>query len=142
VARNPAKLKSHGTLVAEEIASDPEFREKWERLALARAVAAEALRYRVEHGLTQEQLAVELGMKQPQVARLEIAETQPAPETIAKVVGVTGAELAVDYVPAERVPRLLTKRAREGATVYQQGAGAVVVALAKPGRKRRSSQAS
>lgn len=39
--------------ILEEDLKDPEFRAEWERTALARAVANEVVRYRIEHGLTQ-----------------------------------------------------------------------------------------
>jgi ribosome-binding protein aMBF1 (putative translation factor) len=129
--QDPSTLKTHEALLAAELAADPEFREKWERLALARAIADEVIRYRAEHGLSQKKLADQLGMKQPQVARLELAEVEPDPATIARVVGVIGVELAVSYVPAEEAPALLTKAGREQAVVgrYERGGGAVVVAL-------------
>jgi ribosome-binding protein aMBF1 (putative translation factor) len=128
---DPHKLDTFGSVVADEIAREPEFREQWEKLALARAVAAEVVRYRAEHGLTQTQVAEELGMKQPQVARLESGETMPSAETVARVVGLTGAELAVTYVASERAPTLLTKGARTTAVVgsYECGSGTVMVSV-------------
>jgi hypothetical protein len=71
------------------------------------------------------------------VVSLEAAETQPSHETIARVAGLTGAEFAVDYVPAARTPTFLTKKAQAQASAHKRGAGAVVVA-AKPHSARAS----
>lgn len=86
------KLSELKTLdqVIEEHRQDPEFREEWDALAFARKVANQVIAYRVEHGLTQRALAEQVGLKQPAVARLEIAETQPRLETLAKLSKATG----------------------------------------------------
>ena len=36
-------LKTHGEVIADEMAGDPEFAAEWQRLALAREVAAELI---------------------------------------------------------------------------------------------------
>ena len=51
---------------------DAAARERWERTALARAVAIAVIRYRAEHRLSQRALGKQLGMPQPHVARLEL----------------------------------------------------------------------
>jgi DNA-binding XRE family transcriptional regulator len=56
---------------------DPEFRARWERTALGRALADGLVRFRADHNLTQRQLAERLGWKQPAVARLELGERNP-----------------------------------------------------------------
>jgi transcriptional regulator with XRE-family HTH domain len=86
------KLSELKTLdqVIEEHRQDPEFREEWDALAFARKVANQVIAYRVEHGLTQRALAEQVGLKQPAIARLEIAETQPRLETLAKLSKATG----------------------------------------------------
>ena len=61
----------------EQLRDDPSFRAYWERTVLARAVALAVVGHRVKHGLTQTQLAAQLGVRQPQVARLEMGSTIP-----------------------------------------------------------------
>ena len=68
--------------VLEDMLRDPEFRQEWERTALARAVAQAVIRYRAEHGLSQTALARLLGWSQPVVARLEAAEYNPSTGTL------------------------------------------------------------
>jgi len=59
------KTVSHETLLAEEMARDPAFREEWERTALARLVAVQLIKYRAANKLSQRALAERLGKKQP-----------------------------------------------------------------------------
>ncbi len=78
---------------------DPEFRAYWERMALARAVALRLTAYRAEHGLTQSQLARQLGMKQPAVARLEMGEQSPKIDTLIRISEALGIEFMVNIKP-------------------------------------------
>ena len=74
---------------------DPAFHAEWERTAVARAVAARIVEYRVEHGLTQTALARMLAMKQPAIARLEAAEHNPSFDTLARLSSVLGIEFHI-----------------------------------------------
>ena len=57
---------------------NPEYRAEWERTHVAHEVAQRVIAYRVEHRLTQTELARMLGMRQPHVARLEAGEHEPS----------------------------------------------------------------
>lgn len=81
---------------------DPAFRERWERTALARAVAIRLLIYRADHKLSQTRLAEKLGMKQPAVARLEDGEVNPTWETLVRLSEKLDIEFVVDIVPPRR----------------------------------------
>ena len=76
--------------VVEEHREDPEFRAAWDRLAFARDVANRVVADRIEHGLSQRELAAIVGLVQPQIARLEKAEHQPSFDTLAKLTRATG----------------------------------------------------
>jgi ribosome-binding protein aMBF1 (putative translation factor) len=78
--------------VVEEHRQDEDFRVEWDRLAFAREVANRVVRYRVDNGLSQRELAGMVGLVQPQVARLEKAEHQPSFETLVKLSRATGLE--------------------------------------------------
>lgn len=82
---------------------DPKFRAAWARTTLARAVALAVVGYRVEHHLTQTQLARMLGMRQPHLARLETGEHTPSIETLQHLARVLGLRFIIDVAPAERV---------------------------------------
>jgi transcriptional regulator with XRE-family HTH domain len=106
-----SELKTNHEILQEEL-QDPEFRAEWERTALARAVALAIVRYRGDHGLSQRDLAERLGMKQPQVARLELGEVNPSMETLMRVSGQLGIEFTIDVRPAGTTVHNVTKRAQ------------------------------
>ena len=106
-----SELKTNDEILQEEL-QDPEFRAEWERTALARAVALAIVRYRGDHGLSQRDLAERLGMKQPQVARLELGEVNPSMETLMRVSGQLGIEFTTDVRPAGTTVHNVTKRAQ------------------------------
>lgn len=78
---------------------DPEFRAEWERTAVARAVAAQLVAYRAEHGLSQSALARQLGMQQPAIARLEAGEHNPSFETLTRLSSVLGITFKIEITP-------------------------------------------
>jgi transcriptional regulator with XRE-family HTH domain len=114
VATNLHHSKTHGELVAEQELADPQFREDWERLAVARAVAATVIAYRSDHDLSQRDLAKQLDVPQPQVARLETGECEPSHKTLMRLASRLGLEFSISITAADREPKLLTKRARDG----------------------------
>lgn len=94
-----SKLKTSEQLLADDLASDPEFRTAWERTALARAVAIAIVRYRGEHDLSQRAFAERVGMSQPQVARLELGEYNPRMETLMRLSSRLELEFRIDIRP-------------------------------------------
>ncbi len=106
-----SELKTNDEILQEEL-QDPEFRAEWERTALARAVALAVVRYRGDHRLSQRDLAERLGMKQPQVARLELGEVNPSMETLMRVSAQLGIEFTIDVRPAGTTVHNVTKRAQ------------------------------
>lgn len=126
--RQPHHLKTHGELVAEQMAGDPDFAAEWQRLALAREVAAELVRYRSDHGLSQRDLAKLLGVRQPRIVDLESGERNPRIETLIDIARKTGLELAIDIAPATQQPKLVTKRMRDSRPAHVHDDVSVVVA--------------
>jgi ribosome-binding protein aMBF1 (putative translation factor) len=121
--------QSFEAVLAEEMARDPEFREEWERTAVARVVAAQLIKYRSTNKLSQRALAERLGKKQPYVARLESGETNPDLETLVNISRALGLEFVIDIAPAARTPTLVTKEvAAEHATSRRNGVSVVVAA--------------
>jgi transcriptional regulator with XRE-family HTH domain len=103
-------MKTFDQVLAEEL-KDPEFRARWERTALARAIANQVIAYRDRHALTQTQFGKLLGMKQPAVARLEAAEHNPSIETLVKLATALDMEVNININPKRKAPKLATKRA-------------------------------
>jgi transcriptional regulator with XRE-family HTH domain len=107
-----SEIKTNDELIAEQLRTDPEFRAEWERTALGRAVAAAVVRFRAGHDLSQRELAERLGVKQPQVARLELGEVNPSMETLMRVSAGLGIEFTIDVRPAGTPVHNVTKRAQ------------------------------
>jgi transcriptional regulator with XRE-family HTH domain len=122
-AMNLSEMKTNDELIAEQLRTDPEFRAEWERTALSRAVAVAIVRYRGDHGLSQRELAGRLGMKQPQVARLELGEVNPGIDTLMRISAQLGIEFTIDVRPAGAPVRNVTKRAQKKAVVGSVVAG-------------------
>jgi ribosome-binding protein aMBF1 (putative translation factor) len=123
------KTVSHETLLAEEMARDPAFREEWERTALARLVAVQLIKYRAANKLSQRALAERLGKKQPYVARLEAGDTNPDFETLVNISRALGIEFVIDIAPAAKTPELVPQEvAAEHATTRRSGVSVVVAA--------------
>lgn len=109
-------MKTFDEVLTEDL-KDPEFRARWERTALARAVANRVIGYRTQRGLSQGELAEQLGMKQPQIARLESAEHNPTIDTLIKLVNALDIEFVIDIHPAKKAAKLVNKRAQTTAAV-------------------------
>lgn len=97
---------------------DPEFRELWNKTALARAVAISLIRYRDKEGLTQKDLARLVGMKQPAIARLEAGEINPKWETLIRLAEALRLEFLVDIAPRRRTA-LIGKKIKASAEVVE-----------------------
>ena len=105
---------------------DEEFRRDWERLSLARAVAARLIAHRADHGLSQRESAARLGLRQSNVARLEAGGHVPTLETLARIASLLGEEFTISVAPAGRAPRQLTRSARDRVVASYEAAGATV----------------
>ncbi|MDA0173395.1 helix-turn-helix domain-containing protein [Solirubrobacter taibaiensis] len=124
-------LPTVGGFIAEQSNEDGEFRAEWQRLAFARHVAAELIRYRADNGLSQSDLARALDLSQPRVAKLESGEFNPRIETIIEITRKTGVEFAFSSALATAEPKLLTKAAKEQVAVEYDN---VVVHVASASR--------
>jgi DNA-binding XRE family transcriptional regulator len=95
---NIDECKTAAQLAAED-ARDPAVTAELKRTAVANQLAILVIGYRVEHGLTQTALARQLGIKQPQVARLEAGDHEPSLTTLARLANRLGITLRVDLTP-------------------------------------------
>lgn len=105
----PSSRHADDELLSAELAADPEFAAEWERLSLARMVAARLVGYRSDNDLSQRALARLLGVSQPRVVELESGEKNPQVETLVKISAATGLEFAIDIVPVGQAPKLVGK---------------------------------
>ncbi|HVE68456.1 MAG TPA: helix-turn-helix transcriptional regulator [Solirubrobacteraceae bacterium] len=124
--KKPAKPVAHEDLLRAQVRADPELAEEWERLALARHVAVELIRYRAENGLSQRDLAARLGVSQPRVVELESGEKNPQFETLAHLVAVTGIEFALSFARSGEDHKLVGKAVKAGGAHAYRGASVLV----------------
>jgi ribosome-binding protein aMBF1 (putative translation factor) len=124
LARN-ASSRRNDELIAEELLSDPGFRDEWVRTALARTVAVAIARYRGDRDMSQQELAQRLGMTQPQIMRLELGEINPSIDMLMRISAQLGIEFTIDVRPAGVPVRNLTKRAQSKALVGSISTGDV-----------------
>lgn len=109
--------------------ADPEARARWERTAVARAVANALVTYRTAHGLSQAALAARLGVRQPTISRLELGEHNPSIETLERLAGVLGVRFIVDVAPRGRAEAALPRDVRVvGGAVGADGTRVLVAA--------------
>jgi DNA-binding XRE family transcriptional regulator len=126
-AMTTANQVPYSELLKSLLDADPELAEEWERLVLARHVAAELIRYRSKNGLSQRALAERLDVSQPRVVELESGEKNPQFETLAHIVAVTGIELAISLVPMGADPKLVGQ-AVKGSGAHTYAGASVLVA--------------
>lgn len=118
-------LISDDEVLAREL-EDPEFREEWERTALARWIAIEVAHYRATHELSQRELADQLGMSQSQVARIETGEHNPSVDTLARLATGLDLELLIDIRPQGKDAKLPRKHAARSSSFATRGAEVTV----------------
>jgi DNA-binding XRE family transcriptional regulator len=124
--RLPKGTKTHEELLSAELAADPDFAAEWERLSLARMLAARLVGYRYDHGLSQRALAERLGVSQPRVVELESGEKNPQIETLVKISAATGLEFAIDVAPLGQEPKLVGKAVKDTPAHAYAGASVLV----------------
>lgn len=93
------QMRTIDELIAQDLASDPEYRAEWERTALARALAEAFIDFRVAHRMSQRALAARLAWRQSVVSRVEAAEHNPSMETLLEVSRKLGIHVNIDVTP-------------------------------------------
>lgn len=82
-------------------ATNPEHRSAYEALAVARQVARQVIEYRMDHGLTERQLAISAGCHILQVGRIESGRHTPTMEVLQRFAGAMGKQLSVSFVDVD-----------------------------------------
>ena len=76
---------------------DPEYDAALQELAPYEEIARQLIAFRVEHGLSQAELARRCGVSQPAIARLERGEHEPRLATLRRVAHALDADLVLDF---------------------------------------------
>jgi transcriptional regulator with XRE-family HTH domain len=106
--------------------ADADLRDEIERTQFANDVAIKAIHYRVSRGLSQAELARMIGMRQPNIARLESGEHEPSLSTLARLSSVLGVDFSVEV-----------KRGHLRLRNPVHGNGALTAKRPVPGRRHR-----
>jgi ribosome-binding protein aMBF1 (putative translation factor) len=85
--------------VLTELLRDPEVRREWKNTTVARAIANQVVRFRVEHGPSQRALAERLGVSAALVGRLELGEHEPRISTLQLLTRRLGIRFSIDIHP-------------------------------------------
>jgi len=80
-----------------ELRKDPEYAAALEELSPYEAIARQLIAFRIEHGLSQTDLAKRCGVSQPAIARLERGEHEPRLATLRRVAHALDADLVLDF---------------------------------------------
>jgi DNA-binding XRE family transcriptional regulator len=84
---------------ARRMARDPEYARAWDAQAAAREIAWQLVRYRLDHQLTQEELARLVGTSHSQISRLESGQHLPSVATLGKIASALHLRLSISFEP-------------------------------------------
>jgi ribosome-binding protein aMBF1 (putative translation factor) len=91
---------------------DPDYAAEYKRTEFANEVAIAVIRYRTQHNLSQTGLAAKLGMRQPNIARLEAADHEPSLTMLERLARVLGLDFHIEITP--EASTLRTRHHRRG----------------------------
>lgn len=90
-----------GTSVSADIRrqekTDPAYRSARKRLARAESIARLLIQFRMEHDLTQEELAQLMGISAPAISRLESGTHVPSLTTLSRLAAAAGEQLIIGF---------------------------------------------
>jgi transcriptional regulator with XRE-family HTH domain len=118
---------------AEILAEDSPYRRLAFAQTTASAVGIAVLTYRLDHGLSQRALGEQLGMAQPQVARLEDGEHTPTLETLCRIADALGLDIDLRIGPREDTRREVPMGLRKG--VWNASDQVIVAIRERPARR-------
>jgi DNA-binding XRE family transcriptional regulator len=81
-----------------KVLQDPKVKAEYNRLEPEFKMASVLIEARTKAGLTQEQLAERMGMKQASIARIESGKNNPSIKTLQKYAQATGHELQIEMI--------------------------------------------
>jgi DNA-binding XRE family transcriptional regulator len=99
-----SRMSPVGASVADDIRrhekADAEYRKVRARFARAEAVARLLIQFRMQHNLTQEQLAQLMGTSAPAISRLESGTHVPSLTTLSRLAEAAGERLVIGFEKA------------------------------------------
>jgi putative transcriptional regulator len=83
-------------------AASEAYRRERARRSPYEAIARKVLKLRMDHDLSQQQLATRVGTSHSQIARIESGQYRPTVETLHRIAEAFDFDLDVDFVPRGR----------------------------------------
>ncbi len=80
---------------------NPEFRKLWEVSQQKLKIVKPIIRYRIDHNLTQDQLAKKIGITQQHISKIELGEFSNI-KTLEKVLAYIGFQVKIEAVPIKQ----------------------------------------
>jgi DNA-binding XRE family transcriptional regulator len=87
---------------ARRAARDPEYRRLRDQWQPYEEVAWQLVRYRMDHKLTQQQLAKKVGTSHSQISRIESGRHRTSVETLRRIAEAVGMRLVIGLEPMTR----------------------------------------
>jgi DNA-binding XRE family transcriptional regulator len=85
---------------------DPAYRAQREARAAYREIAWMLIRYRMDHGLTQQQLADRVGTSYSQISRIESGRQKTNLDTLLRIAHALGLKMVIGFEGASREGKL------------------------------------
>lgn len=90
--------------IRDEILADPKVKAEYDALETEFNITRHVIALRKASGLNQRDFAERVGIKQPQLARIESGKQIPKLETLMKLAAGAGYDLEVHFVPTNQKP--------------------------------------
>ncbi|OKH51514.1 transcriptional regulator [Calothrix sp. HK-06] len=87
--------------IRSEVLADPEVKAEYDALESEFDLARKVIALRKASGLNQRDFAERVGIKQPQLARLESGKQMPKLDTLSKIASGAGYEIEIHFVPKQ-----------------------------------------
>lgn len=91
--------KTNYELHKEQLMQDPEFKKEYDELEPVYKLIQEIVSYRIEHGLTQKELAERIGTKQSSISRFETAMKMPSISFLNQITQALGLDWEIRFFP-------------------------------------------
>lgn len=83
--------------VKKSLLQSPAVKEEYDKLNVLYEIKKQIIKYRIEQGLSQKELAEKIGTKQSAVSRLENDDYNPSVEFLDKVANALGKKLEIRF---------------------------------------------